>query len=430
MIRLLLLVILLSACEGSTSTDVSDAQDSQNTDIVSDAALPGSDMPDFGILEEADARPDQAPSAQSPIWRAEMIPWQWKEISGTSLSALQPDPLISGQPDANGIGVRGGLYGRIDAWNGLAADTTTSVVYSAANGGHADYAGNEVYGIDLSLDQPEWTILRQPTAAEFIEAGNYNDAKYSDYYLDGRPGSTHSYYAMHFISARGAIFRFGAGSLYGTGNEGNLKTEAFVLADNDWVPAGSYPEIIEGQRGGAISQTVCKDPLTEDIYIGARDGVRRFSQESGTFTKLTGWIQAQDSVKGAPCIVDRKRNRVVFFQDAYKPPNNGLVLDLSTNALSEILFTGEAVNEVVSWRESFGFYNDALNAFVLKPSQTDKIIQIDPITFEATFVGTTGGEELPDAVNGVQTRFQYLPLLNGYAYYPRHDDMMWFLAAP
>jgi hypothetical protein len=425
MIQILIVFVFLAACDNTDSLPADDSRNSQNGDVTTDAS-----SADMARDQAQDQSIDQAPSAQDPIWRSDMVAWQWKEIPGTSLSALQPDPLISGQPDADGVGVRGGLYGRIDAWNGLAADTTTSTVYSAANGGHADYAGNEVYGIDLSLDRPEWTILRQPTAAEFIQAGNYNDAKYSDYYLDGRPGSTHSYYALQFISARGAIFRFGAGSLYGTGNEGNLKTESFVLTDNDWAPAGTYPEIIDGERGGAINQTVCKDPETEDIYIGARDGVRRFSQDTATFERLTAWIQAQDSVKGAPCIVDRVRDRVVFFQDAYKPPNNGLILDLATNALTEVEFTGEAVNEVVSWRESYGFYDDELNAFILKSRVANKVIQIDPTTLEATFVATTGGEEMPDGVNGVQTRFQYLPLLRGYAYYPRHDNVMWFLAAP
>ena len=66
-----------------------------------------------------------------------MAPWQWKEIPTTSLSAVTP-------PQNTG----GGFYGRLDAWNGVAADERS--LYLAASGGHADYAGNEVYQMTLT----------------------------------------------------------------------------------------------------------------------------------------------------------------------------------------------------------------------------------------------------------------------------------------
>src|SRR5690606_36906719 len=114
--------------------------------------------------------------------------------------------------------VPGAVSARIDAWNGLAADTRTSRLFSAANGGHADYSGNEVYEIDLSVDAPKWRMLRAPTPEEFIVISNQTKGIYHDYYLDGRPSSTHTYYALNFISTRNAIFKFGAGSLWGSGN--------------------------------------------------------------------------------------------------------------------------------------------------------------------------------------------------------------------
>src|SRR5690606_3388344 len=77
-------------------------------------------------------------SALWPTWRQSMGRWQWKQIPGTDLSSVAPNPRVPGA-----------LSARIDAWNGLAADTRGSLLYSAANGGHADYAGNEVYEIDL-----------------------------------------------------------------------------------------------------------------------------------------------------------------------------------------------------------------------------------------------------------------------------------------
>ena len=73
---------------------------------------------------------------------------------------------------------------------------------------------------------------------------------------------------------------------------------------------------------------------------------------------------------------------------------------------------------------------DVDGTYVLKTRSGDEVIRIDPTTWDTTRVHTTRGEGLPDAANGVQTRFQYLPQLQGYAYYPRHDANVWFLASP
>ena len=40
----------------------------------------------------------------------------------------------------------------------------------------------------------------------------------------------------------------------------------------------------------------------------------------------------------------------------------------------------------------------------------------------------TGGSAMPDAYNGVHTRWQYLPTLGGFAYYPEAGSGIWFLA--
>ena len=90
-------------------------------------------------------------SATWPAWRKALSRWQWKQIPGTDLSTVVPSPAVPGAPST-----------RIDAWNGLAADTRTNRLYSAANGGHADYSGNEVVELDLSGESAAWRMLRVP----------------------------------------------------------------------------------------------------------------------------------------------------------------------------------------------------------------------------------------------------------------------------
>jgi hypothetical protein len=65
---------------------------------------------------------------------------------------------------------------------------------------------------------------------------------------------------------------------------------------------------------------------------------------------------------------------------------------------------------------------------VLKPSTGGTLALINPSTFEVTYQ-TTSGPNPPDAVNGIYTRFLYLPLLKGFVYMPHGTANFWFLAS-
>lgn len=346
-----------------------------------------------------------------------MTRWEWRQILGSDLSSVAPNPAVPGA-----------LSARIDAWNGLAADTRTNRLYSAANGGHADYAGNEVYEIDLSVEEPKWKILRNPTPTSEIVASNGSQGIYHDYYLDGRPASTHTYYALNFLASRNAIFKFGAGSLWGTGNEGNWNTDAFSLSTNDWHAANTWPNASPGNRGGALAASICKDPASDQVYVATRDGLRRFEPSSGTYTTLSSWIHNSSAVYARGCAVDIDRNRVVYFGDAYRTPSGGLAFDIASNKLTQITFTGEGASEITKANYNFAWYEPKIGVFLLKTRDGGTVYSIDPVTLAVQSVTTAGGEALPDAANGVHTRWQRLPNLGGYAYYPRHGSGVWFLA--
>jgi hypothetical protein len=353
-------------------------------------------------------------SATWPAWRKALSRWQWKQIPNSDLSSVVPSPSVPGA-----------LSARIDAWNGLAADTRTNRLYSAANGGHSDYSGNEVVELDLSGDAVAWRMLRAPTPTASIVASDYTKGVYNDYYLDGRPASTHTYYALQFIASRNAIFKFGAGSMWGTGNESNWKTDAFSLASNDWHSAGTWPDASE--RGGTIGAPVCKNPYTEEVYVATPAGLKRFDPASGTYASLANWPDNSTAVYARACAVDPVRNRVVFFGDAYRMPTGGLMYDAASNSISRITFTG-AASDITAQSYHYAWYEAKIGRFLLKTTASDKVYQIDPQTLAVALVGTSGGAGMPDAVNGVQSRWQRLPNLGGYAYYPRNGSGVWFLA--
>jgi hypothetical protein len=359
--------------------------------------------------------------AEWPAWRKGASPWQWIHIPGTDLSSVVPQPPVPGSPRS-----------RINAWNGLAADIHTNRLFSAANGGHADYSGNGVYEIDLSADSPRWKMLRAPTPEAEIVASNGSKGIFYDYYLDGRPSSTHTYYALQFLASRNAIFKFGAGSLWGTGNEANWKIDGFSLSDKDWHPPGTWPEVTPGSRKAVTASSICMDPVTEVVYVAAPDALRSFEPASGEVTKLARWVENSTAVRARACAVDPVRGKIVYFGDGYRAPTGGLVYDMRSKKLTRMRFSGELASQITSRKHHFAWYDPALDRFLLKTNVRDKLYAIHPETYAVEQVKTKGGDSLPNAVNGVHTRWQRLPGLGGYAYYPRSgsgpETGVWFLA--
>ncbi len=354
-----------------------------------------------------------------PTWRKEMKSLQWRHLEESDLSAVTPD-----------VRVPGSLSARINAWNGLAVDTVTNKVYSATNGGHADYSGNEVYEIDLATESPRWRLLREPTPSIDIVAGNVTLGIFPDYYKDGRPSSTHTYYALHFISSKQSIFRFGSGSMWGTGNEGSSKTDSFSIPFNDWMPAGTWPDITPN-RSGVIDVSICKNHVTEEVYING-DRIRKFNPATGTYTVLSpptpGHGSDEDSRGG--CAVDTKRNKILYFKDNYRIESGGLIYDIATDVLSRMDFSGPGLRGVRDATQGYGYYDPQIDVYIFKNQIGGQVFRIHPETFEANLMTTTGGEGIPNSINGVYTRFMYLPNLKGYAFYPAHGGGIWFLAMP
>jgi hypothetical protein len=365
----------------------------------------------------APATPSPAPATNWPSWRKNMKAWEWKKIEGSDISLVTPT-----------VRVPGSLNSRIDAWTGLATDTVTNKMYSAANGGHADYSGNEVYEIDLTSENPTWRLLREPTPESQIIAGNGSLGIFNNYYKDGRPSSTHTYYALQFISSRQSVFKFGAGSTWGTGNEGNLKTDSFSLSTNDWVPAGTWPDITTVPTS-AIGVSICKNPLTEEVYLN-NDRIRKFNPSNGIYSALAPPSEGRgsDDDYDGGCAVDTKRNKILFFKNNYRPVDGALIYDIATDKITGVSLSGPALRNVRDSRAGYGYYDPAMDAYIFKDHRGSSVYRIDPITYTTNQIATTGGETMPDAFNGVYTRFAQLPNLKGYAMYPKHGSGIWFLA--
>lgn len=94
----------------------------------------------------------------------------------------------------------GGHQGIINAWTGMLADDARRTIAMLANGGHNDYAGNEVYSCDLGAEEPKWARRREATPSEGSTGSWYQ-------WSDGTPGPTHTNNAQ--IAANGRWFLLG-----------------------------------------------------------------------------------------------------------------------------------------------------------------------------------------------------------------------------
>ena len=108
--RMRYLFILLAAlgCDaGGTSSDPVEPSDTG----VSDVGVLETGVIDMSSDAPIDVSFDANPPAQWPAWRKGLMDWEWHELANTSLSAVSPTVLVSGQPDADGVGIAGAPHG-------------------------------------------------------------------------------------------------------------------------------------------------------------------------------------------------------------------------------------------------------------------------------------------------------------------------------
>lgn len=345
-----------------------------------------------------------------PAWRKSMAVGQWKELASADLAQVVPTT----QP--------GGYYSaRIDAWNGFAADTVNGKLYLGGAGGHADYAGNEVYSLDLNAAAPQWVLERQPSPSAAYTVDK-------PLYTDGRPSPTHTYYTLWFIEGRGKLFRFGGGATWGSGNGSTDHIESWNPATKDWDPDGTNPRL----AGPTYESPTAKHPYSGDVYqIGSDNHLRRWTQATGTVSDLgdagAGTGSFYDFYK-APAVVDPVGDRLLLLSDGAAPSGSVRVYDIKKATWSQIALTGSVATSVAA-KESQGmaFYDSCAKKIVVKTGNGGEVLALDPGNMSTTTIATSGAT-VEDPANGVHTLFQSLPTLGGYAYQPRHSTKLYFLA--
>jgi hypothetical protein len=339
-----------------------------------------------------------------PAWRQGVAVGEWRQVAGTALASA---------PRAVVVGGNTGAISKVIAWNGFSIDTRDSSIYSVANGGHHDYAGNEVNRIRLTDSAPAWAEPRPATpTSQLVDSATH--------YADGRPTSRHTFYGTVLNERRGRAMVLG-GSQWGNGFMFPTM-DGFNLSSSDWDAARTYPNTMADFNVG-MACAVTEQKSTGDIYTFANYAVMRWSNASNAWTRLL----ANTPVYGqyAASALDTRRNRILV---AGGLTNDRGLFDIATNTMQTVTFSGPNASAMSGDTGNGLVYDPALDAYLLrKPGAGATLYRINAQTFAVDTVPNTNGASIPSATNGVWTRFLYVPQLKGVVYFPSYDGNFWFL---
>src|SRR5262249_14273351 len=128
------------------------------TSILTHAAEP-CPPPAFSAGGSAVATSCSPPTIGSaPAWFVNAVDGQWTTVAGASNQTIKsvlpnPVPTNAGSHPGNIVA----------AWTGAGVDQNRGEYMLVANGGHADYPGNEGYALALRSETPAWRRLTDPS---------------------------------------------------------------------------------------------------------------------------------------------------------------------------------------------------------------------------------------------------------------------------
>lgn len=120
----------------------------------------------------------------------------WQQVAGGAGQILNRNGVMANPTLSSQLGptLGGSIYSICDTWTGGYVIQTTRSFGVLANGGHADYPGNEGYEIDLSQNTASlaWRRIIDASAAAAIAASPFAPTTYDGTYSDGYPRAMHS----------------------------------------------------------------------------------------------------------------------------------------------------------------------------------------------------------------------------------------------
>lgn len=349
-----------------------------------------------------------------PPWVAALPLWQWYEIPGTALSSVDPRPTPPGMT---------GPSAKIDAWCGASLKRHGSVYMIGAAGGHADYAGNEVDALALSVSHPAWEQLHPPSPGSDI-------INQTQFYLDRRPSSAHTYYASQFVDRLNRMVLFASQGIAGAFPKappgfpfvGDRRSASFDVGAGEW----DSPDYIAPFPGsGDFTACLCvKHPLTGDVYYSRNygDGWYQWTPSANRWLKLSAETR---SPWYAGAAIDPTRQRMLVVGGYSQRPPEVRNLD---GSIARVLFGGLGAESLTVAGYPGVIYDESLDIFVVLHNSEGKIrtLRVDARNWRVDAPRMSG--DVPAArMNGILNSVQFVPELRGFVVANRHAGNVLFV---
>jgi hypothetical protein len=341
------------------------------------------------------------PQGNLPAWVNALAIGQWYSIPNTALSSVGPSPTPSGAS---------GPASKVIAWTSFVVDTRTSKVYSVANGGHQDYAGNEVDVLELERDQPFWSQILAPTP-------NSQLTNCQSYYADGRPTSRHTYYGVTLDEFNDRIMLFG-GAHWCTNGGFHAAISSYNISANSYNGAGTHPNL---SSQFVVLSAYALNPATGDVYVTNGRQMGRWNRGTNTFANMNAGGTGAWGTE-AMSAFDSTRGRVLVLGGLN---NDRQVYTLSNNAWTTVTLSGTNAGSVSGRAQGAMFYVPTIDRYLVLGSG-GTVYQINAGTFEVTTFPTMSAS-IPSTQNGPYNKFLYVPRLGGAVYVPTYSGNAWFL---
>lgn len=270
-------------------------------------------------------------------------------------------------------------------------------------GGHASTLNNIMIGIKLSSDKPEWEVISPCTPKAKIQQPYQAQPRY----LDGKMCTGHSAYKDWFIQSLDRYVQIGSGVSF-VGRGGCAAIDTF-----DWSKKGSESPTEGWTPNDKLTchNEIYGSPnwvLDDTIYTANSQELYKCRYNDEAPTLVGKWSGAGYRELYGACIVDTKRNRLIWGGELQRGKQFLHSIDPATAVSTQLNLTGEAVPQHTY---GGGVYVPTLDRYLLLPSGQSQIYSVDPDTGVVVKFPVTGTLEWPDGMVTVLGRFQYLPEL-------------------
>lgn len=186
-------------------------------------------------------------SATGPAWYTAMTDSTWGTIAASgTIDAVKPSPHPGGTLQTNGP---------IGPWGGATIDTTRQEMVIAAQGGHGDYFGNEVYVLPYNTATPSWQRVTNPRYTNGAEP----------VMDDGSPRATHGECMSCYAPNADLTLLMSMPFVAPTGNS-YKNAFGFSRNTNSWTQKVARAAGWGADAGGDVFGFTGYDPVTGLVY--------------------------------------------------------------------------------------------------------------------------------------------------------------------